>query len=482
MNINHRILLTDLYQLTMAYGYWKHHREEEEAVFHLFFRKNPFGGGFAVAAGLPLVMEYLQDLRFEEEDCRYLARLTGNDGKALFDADFLQYLQDLRFTCEVDAVPEGTLVFPHTPLLRIKGPLLQAQLLETAMLNLLNFSTLIATKAARIKHAAGNDPVLEFGLRRAQGADGGLSASRAAYIGGCDATSNVLAGFAYDIPVKGTHAHSWVMSFPDEATAFTAYAEAMPNNGIFLVDTYDTLAGVQEAIVQARKLREKGHNMVGIRLDSGDLAALSIEARRMLDAAGFPDTKIVASNDLDEYTICYLKQSGAKIDIWGVGTRLVTAFDQPALGGVYKLSALRSPNTDWQYTMKFSNQPIKNSLPGILQTRRFFDDNGSPLVDLIYHEPAAASLTTLVPLEGVPFEIPSTQYVDLLIPVFRQGKLVYQLPDIHETRARVLDQLQQLSPAYRSLKDPAIYPLGISPQLQLLRQQLAQQHHVTLLS
>ncbi|MCA9445228.1 MAG: nicotinate phosphoribosyltransferase, partial [Candidatus Omnitrophica bacterium] len=293
-------LLTDLYQLTMAYGYWKTGRAEREAVFHLFFRKNPFKGGYTIAAGLQYVADFVEGFRFSADDIQYLSILTGNDEKPLFEPSFLEYLADLDLRLDVDAVPEGTVVFPHEPLVRVKGPILQCQILETPLLNFINFQSLIATKASRIVTATGGEPVLEFGLRRAQGIDGGLAASRAAYIGGCDATSNVLAGKLFGIPVRGTHAHSWVMSFHNELSAFQEYAEAMPNNCVFLVDTYDTIEGVRNAIEVGKELRESGHEMVGIRLDSGDLAYLSIEARKLLDEAGFPNAAIVASNDLDE--------------------------------------------------------------------------------------------------------------------------------------------------------------------------------------
>src|SRR5215213_2354655 len=346
-------LLTDLYQLTMAYGYWKLGRGEQEAVFHLTFRKHPFAGGFTVACGLHAVIDYLRALRFDESDVGYLATLKGNDGRPLFDRKFLDYLRDMRFTCDIDAIPEGTAVFPHEPLVRVKGPILQAQIIETPLLNLVNFQTLIATKAARVCLAARGEPVLEFGLRRAQGIDGALSASRAAYVGGCAATSNVLAGRLFGIPVKGTHAHSWVMSFEDEREAFQEYAEALPNNCVFLADTYDTLEGVRRAAEVGKKLRARGHEMVGIRLDSGDLAYLSIEARKILDEAGFPRAAILASNDLDENLIASLKEQGAKVNVWGVGTKLVTAYDQPALGGVYKMAAIRAKDGKaWEHKVK----------------------------------------------------------------------------------------------------------------------------------
>src|SRR5688572_20891708 len=317
-------LLTDLYQLSMACGYWKAGHSEREAVFHLTFRRPPFGGGYAIAAGIASALTYLRRFQVTDDDVAYLATLTDNEDKPLFERGFLDYLRAMRMSLTVDAVPEGAVVFAHEPILRVRGPILQAQLVETPLLTLINFQTLIATKAARITQVA-KGPVLEFGLRRAQGFDGGLSASRAAYIGGCAATSNVLAGKLLGIPVRGTHAHSWVMFHADELASFRAYAEALPGNCTFLVDTYDTLDGVRNAITVGHELRERGYELGGIRLDSGDLAHLSIEARRMLDEAGFPNAKIVASNDLDEHVITAIQEQGAAIDVWGVGTKLVTA-------------------------------------------------------------------------------------------------------------------------------------------------------------
>ncbi len=313
-------LLTDLYQLTMAYSYWKHNLAERQAVFHLFFRKNPFQSGYSIACGLQTAIEYLENLRFETDDLDYLASLKGSDANPLFDDQFITYLSKLKFACDVDAIPEGTVIYPHEPLVRVTGPILQCQLLETPLLNIINFQTLIATKSARVCQAAAGDRVIEFGLRRAQGIDGALAASRAAYLGGCSGTSNVLAGKLFKIPVTGTHAHSWVMTFPSEQEAFDLYAQAMPNNCVFLVDTYDTLAGVRNAVETARRLRAAGHEMLGIRLDSGDLAWLSIEARKILDEAGFPEARIVASNDLDERLITSLKLQGRRL-IFGVWAR-----------------------------------------------------------------------------------------------------------------------------------------------------------------
>src|SRR5262245_20366034 len=321
-------LLTDLYQLTMAQGYWRSGLAEREAVFHLTFRRCPFDGQFAIACGLATAIQWLSQFQFEGEDLGYLAQQTGSNGRPLFDDGFLDFLRPQGLACDLDALPEGTLVFPHEPLVRVRGPLWQAQVIETALLNIINFQTLIATKAARICFAAQKDPVIDFGLRRAQGIDGGLAASRAAFIGGCHGTSNVLAGKIFGIPIRGTHAHSWVMAFGDELAAFRSYAAAMPNNCVFLVDTYDALHGVENAIVVGRELRSRGHDLLGIRLDSGDLAQLSNSARAILDAAGFTGTKIVASSDLDEHEIARLKRAGAKIEIWGVGTRLVTGHEQ----------------------------------------------------------------------------------------------------------------------------------------------------------
>lgn len=454
-------LLTDLYQLTMAYGYWKSGRYNDEAVFHWFYRENPFGGDFAVAAGLEDMVAYLNDFRFNVSDIQYLGSLKGADGKALFDEGFLNYLQRMEFCCDIDAVPEGTVVFPHEPLLRIKGPLIQAQLLETVILNILNFQTLIATKAARVVDAARGDTILEFGLRRAQGIDGGLSASRAAFIGGCHATSNVLAGKLYGIPVKGTHAHSWVMSFDEEIEAFEAYAAAMPNNCVFLVDTYDTIQGVMKAIEIGKKLRDKGYELLGVRLDSGDLAQLSIEARKLLDAEGFSNTSIVASDGLDEYKIAELKDKGCKIDIWGVGTNLVTAKDQPALGGVFKLAALRAPNGDWVYKMKLSNTPIKVSNPGILNVRRFLMTTGQPFGDMIWNEEDGDPSFTISSFDGREVVADTREYVDLLQPIFREGKQVYELPKITEIRQHCQTQIKLFYSVNFYL-----YPVGLEHKLQ----------------
>jgi nicotinate phosphoribosyltransferase len=469
-------LLTDLYQLTMAAAYWKSGLAEREAVFHLHFRTLPFDGGYAVAAGLGDAVEWLQNFRFTHSDLDYLRTLTGNDGSPLFESAFLDYLRVLRMTCHVDAMPEGTLAFPHEPLVRVRGPILQGQLLETALLNIVNFQTLIATKAARICSAAGDEPVIEFGLRRAQGPNGATMASRAAFIGGCVATSNVLAGRHLGIPVRGTHAHSWVMTFDSELKSFHAYAEAMPHNCIFLVDTYDTLQGVRNAIEAGCGLRAGGHKLAGIRLDSGDLAWLSCEARRMLDAARFHDTAIVASNDLDEHIIESLQAQGADINVWGVGTNLVTGGEQAALGGVYKLGALRGDNGRWQPKLKLSEQPDKTSNPGIQQVRRFTRD-GEFAGDAIFDEELGCAEPVEIFHPVDPFRsklVPAgASYVDLLVPVIRGGELVYSVPPLTESQSRTRSQLEQLSPSVKRLINPHAYPAGIERSLAEEKSRLA---------
>lgn len=468
-------LLTDLYQLTMACAYWRSGTGAREAVFHLFFRANPFAGGYSVACGLARVVDFLDAFGFSDEDLQYLAGLEGHDGSALFDAAFLDQQRRLQLECDVDAVPEGTVVFPYEPLLRVRGPILQAQILETALLNFVNFETLIATKAARLCEASGGQPVLEFGLRRAHGIDGALSASRAAWIGGCDGTSNVLAGRLYGIPVRGTHAHSWVMAYEDELKAFMDYADAMPNNSVLLVDTYDTLEGVRRAIEVGRRLRERGQELLGIRLDSGDLAYLSQQARKLLDAAGFESTAIVASNDLDEHVITALKDQDAAIGIWGVGTRLVTGHDDSALGGVYKLSAVRDPGGPWQHRVKLSEQAAKVSNPGIQQVRRYRSAEGF-VADMIWDEDHAApgAATMVDPMDPTRRRrLPADAATEeLLVPVFRAGRRVYDVPDATAARRRRAEQLAGFHAGVRRFVNPHRYPVGLEQGLHQRRTRL----------
>jgi nicotinate phosphoribosyltransferase len=473
-------LLTDLYQLTMAYGYWKSGQADTEAVFHLHFRNNPFGGGYAIACGLGYAIDFLRDFRFDDSDLAYLATLTGNDGRPLFEPAFLDYLRRLRLSCDLDAMPEGTVVFPHEPLVRVQGPIIEAQILETPLLNMINFQTLIATKAARVCAAAGGDPVLEFGLRRAQGIDGGLAASRAAFVGGCAATSNLLAGKLFGIPVRGTHAHSWVMCFDSELESFETYAAAMPNNCVFLVDTYETLEGVRRAVAVGRRLRDRGHEMVGVRLDSGDLAALSIAARKILDAGGFPNAAIVASNDLDEHLVADLKRQGATIGVWGVGTRLATAYDQPALGGVYKLSAVRPAGGRWQYKVKLSEQAVKTSCPGIQQVRRYTGDAGA-IADVIYDLPTGiAEPYTVTDLaeESCRREITASAASssrDLLVGVFRAGRLVYESPSVAQCQQTARSQIAEFPNGVLHRTKAQRHLVGLEPRLAKLRNTMIQQ-------
>ena len=422
-------LLTDFYQLSMAHGYWQNDRTETEAVFHLFFRRHPFQGNFTISAGLAAAIEYLQNWRFTDNDINYLTTLRQQDGSPKFPKAFLDYLRSMTFCCDIDAMPEGTLVHPNEPMLRIKGPLIQCQLLETALLNCFNLSSLIATKAARMRMAAGTDTIAEFGLRRAQGPNGGLLASRAAYIGGADSTSNVLAGERFGIPVSGTIAHSWILSYPSELEAFYAAADLFGNETVLLVDTYSTETGIQNAIKTAAYLATKKQHLKAIRLDSGDLPELAKMARNMLDAAGLTDVKIVASGDLDEYRIQAYKQANAPIDIWGVGTRLVTAFDYPALDITYKLAAIKQDG-DWQYKMKITDDGSKKSIPGILQVRRYADPTKD---DCLYHEP-----------DGIDDEAAGE---DLLIPIFKQGEYAYNAPTTKQIRDTTQTQLHVLQNA-----------------------------------
>ncbi|MGB6977348.1 MAG: nicotinate phosphoribosyltransferase [Gammaproteobacteria bacterium] len=448
-------LLTDFYQLTMAQGYWQLGKSEQEAVFQLGFRKNPFQGNYVIACGLNSIIDFLSHYRFSGEDLNYLGNLLDPQRKRVFSNEFLDYLAKLDFRCDIAAIPEGTLVFPQEPLVRICGPLLQCQLIETPLLNFINFASLIATKASRVCQAAQGDPVMEFGLRRAQGPDGGLTATRSSYIGGCESTSNVLAGKLFNIPVKGTHAHSWVMSYPDELTAFAAFAQTS-DNIILLVDTYDTLQGVQHAIQIGKQLQTEGRKLRGIRLDSGDLAKLSHQARQMLDAAGLKDTQIVASGDLEENKIAQLKTQRAPIDAWGVGTRLVTAYDQPSLDAIYKLSAIRDEKGVWNYKAKISDQADKTTIPGIQQVRRYYKENKF-VRDVIYDIELG--------MENDP-SVSKVDWQDLLVPIFKQGQQVYHSPPLQKIREFCQQQLQYFTAGHH-----VTYSVMLEPRLSKIIEQ-----------
>jgi nicotinate phosphoribosyltransferase len=453
-------LLTDLYELTMMQGYY-HYDLNPRVVFDMFFRKQPFQGGFSVFAGLEDVLEVLRELHFSDEDIDYLA------GLGLFSDDFLEYLRAFRFRGDISAVPEGTVVFPQEPLIRIHGTLIECQLIESLLLNIVNFQTLIATKTARIYLAAHGGKVLEFGLRRAQGVDGALSASRAAYIGGAAATSNTLAGSRYRIPVSGTMAHSWVMAFENEAEAFAKFAELYPDKTTVLIDTYDTLhSGIQNAITVGRKLMAEGRPFA-VRLDSGDIQYLSMQVRRALDRAGLTEAKIAASNELNEDIIHQLVTDGAPIDLWGVGTHLVTGGTESSFSGVYKLAA-REEDGAFQPTMKFSDNPEKSTNPGIKQVYRFHDETGSPLADLVAFTDEAVDEA-----HEYTFHHPFVDYrqfrlkspgevVPLLVPWMQNGEIVRELPTLQEIQTLTRSNLEALDGTFKRIINPHIYKVSIS--------------------
>ena len=439
MRANNLTLLTDLYELTMMQGYFKN-PTNQTVIFDMFYRTNPCGGAFAITAGLEQMIEYIENLKFTDEDIEYLRSLNT------FEEDFLEYLSNFRFTGDIYAIPEGTVVFPREPLVKVVAPIMEAQLVETAILNIINHQSLIATKTSRIVFAANGDGIMEFGLRRAQGPDAGLYGARAAMIGGCVGTSNVLAGQMFDVPVMGTHAHSWIMSFPDEYTAFRTYAEMYPDNCTLLVDTYDTLkSGVPNAIRVFREFKdsEKPLNKYGIRLDSGDLAYLSKKAYKMLAAAGFDDATISASSDLDEYLIESLKAQDAKINSWGVGTKLITADDNPAFGGVYKLAAVKDADSDtFQPKIKLSENTEKVTNPGNKTVYRIYskktgkikadliclaDEKFDPEETMVIFDPVDTWKKTKV--LGGTYELR-----ELLVPVIKNGKSIYKSPSVMELR------------------------------------------------
>ncbi len=463
-------LLTDLYELTMMQGYFKNKDRNETVIFDAFYRNNPCDGGFAVMAGVEQLIQYIRELHFAKEDIDYLA------GLGIFGQDFLDYLADFRFTGDVYAIPEGTVVFPREPLVKVIAPIMQAQLVETAILNIINHQSLIATKAARVCYAARGDGVMEFGLRRAQGPDAGTYGARAAVIGGCVGTSNVLCGQLFDVPVKGTHAHSWIMSFPDEYTAFRTYADMYPSACILLVDTYDTLkSGVPNAIRVFREMREAGVPLTfyGIRLDSGDLAYLSKEARKMLDEAGFSDAVISASNDLDEFLIQSLKDQGAKITSWGVGTHLITSKDCPSFGGVYKLAAIMGDDGKFIPKIKLSENTEKVTNPGNKTIYRVYDgESGKIKADLIcladetYDENEPLLLFDPVePWKKTKLPAGSYRLRELMTPVFKNGECCYTSPKVMDIRAYCQEEQNTLWEETRRLVNPHRVHVDLSSRL-----------------
>ena len=469
-------LITDFYEITMAYAYWKKGMKDLKAIFQMFFRHNPMKGGYTVFAGLETLVEFLKNYHFNSEDIDFLRGLKDNSGTQLFEEGFLSYLKDMRFSCDIMSVKEGSVVFPHEPILKVIGPIIQAQLLESIILNVINFQTLIATKASRINEVA-QGAVLEFGLRRAQGIDGAISAARAAYIGGCSATSNVIAGKILGIPLKGTHAHSWVMAFENEVNAFKAYAEVFPANSIFLVDTYNTLDGVKSAIKAAKEMRKYGFRLKGIRLDSGDLAYLSIKARELLDRAGLKDCLIVASSSLNEEIIQSLRTQGAKIDVWGVGTKLVVGSPDGAIDGVYKLSAI-GKDGKWDYKMKFSEKLSKVSITGNPLLRRYYDEEGIAQADIIYDK---SEHTTNFKRIRDPFSIWRSKALkrkwkhrELLHPVFKKGRFVGSKISLKDIQDYVKQELKTLHPGLKRFINPHEYPVGISEGLFRIREELIQ--------
>ena len=470
MNKQNLTLLTDLYELTMMKGYFQHKDQNETVIFDAFYRANPGEGGYSVAAGLEQVIQYIKELHFSEEDIEYLA------GLGIFGRDFLDYLKDFKFTGDIYAIPEGSVIFPREPLIKVIAPIMQAQLIETAILNIINHQSLIATKAARVCYAARGDGIMEFGLRRAQGPDAGTYGARAAVIGGCIGTSNVLCGRLFDVPVKGTHAHSWIMSFPDEYTAFKTYAEMYPSACILLVDTYDTLkSGVPNAIRVFKEMREAGVPLTfyGIRLDSGDLAYLSKKARKMLDAAGFPDAVISASNDLDEFLIDSLKVQGAAITSWGVGTNLITSKDCPSFGGVYKLAAIMDKDGHFIPKIKLSENSEKVTNPGNKTIYRIYEkESGKIKADLICladetfdeNEP----LLLFDPLEPwKKTKLPGGSYTmrEIMIPVFRNGECCYESPKVMDIREYCRKELDTLWDETRRLVNPHKVYVDLSKKL-----------------
>lgn len=471
-------MLTDFYQLTMMNGYLKSDKKDEIMIFDMFYRKNPNDGGYTIVCGINEVIDYIENLKFEEEDIQYLKSLNT------FDEKFLEYLRDFKFDGEIYAVEEGTIMFPNEPIIRVKAKAMQAQLVETTILCIINFQTLIATKASRICYSAMGDSVMEFGLRRAQAPDAGLYGAKAAVIGGCIGTSNVLAGQKFDIPVLGTHAHSWIQSFDSELEAFRAYAKAYPTKTVLLLDTYDTLnSGIRNAITVFNELREQGYEPLGVRIDSGDLEFLSKEIRKILDSAGFENVKITASNDLDENTITSLKNQGAQIDIWGVGTKMITSFDWAALGGVYKLCAVVR-NGQMIPKIKISEDPNKINNPGYKNIYRIYDKNDNKAkADLIVLDEEVINenepLTIFDPIHTWKKMTFEDFYVKkLLLPLFIDGKCVREKRDIKDIKRYTDEEKESFWIQYRRNKNPQVYKVDLSKKLWNMKNDLLENRNI----
>ena len=469
-------LNTDLYELTMAQGFWESGLFGSEACFNAFFRENPFGGGYAVACGTGQIAELVENFVFTDEDIDYLSSLTAPGGGPMFKPAFREFLRGHKLDLTIDAAPEGEVVFPREPMVRVMGPIIDCQLIETALLNLVNFQTLVATKTARVVKSAEGHPVSDFGLRRAQGPDGGLAVARASYIAGASSTSNVLAGKIYGIPVFGTHAHSWVMAFPTELDAFRAFAKSSPKNCCLLLDTYDVRQGIKNAIICAKEMEEAGERLAAVRIDSGDLAKLSKEARAAFDEAGLPYVKISVSNDLDEYTIQSLFAQGAPIDSFGVGTKLATCDPQPSLGGVYKLSAIRaSADEPWRPVIKLSEQAYKRTIPGIQRVLRFYDETECPVGDMICQEGADPSCDEMIDiLDSFRSYDLSGAYRELLVRVVDHGRGTDAgAVSIEHARERCKSAIMHLDAAVTRFLNPQTYPVGLELGLARLRQELS---------
>lgn len=464
-------LLTDLYQLTMINGYFENNVHNDVVVFDMFFRKNACKGGYTIVCGIEQLVEYIENLKFSESDLDYLKTLN------LFSDKFLDFLRDFKFTGDIYTVEEGTVMFPNEPIIRIKAPLYQAQLIETALLTIINFQSLIATKASRVCFAAKGDPVFEFGLRRAQGPDAGIYGARAAIIGGCTATANVLAGKMFNIPVVGTHAHSWVQKFDNELYAFEAYAKIYPNNCLLLVDTYDVLkSGMPNAIKVFKELKAKGHEPLGIRLDSGDLDYLSKECKNMLTEAGFEDVRITASNDLDEYCISNLKSSGSPINSWGVGTKLITSSDSPSLGGVYKLVASYKDGK-YEPKIKISEDPEKITNPGYKKVVRIYNTQGHAEADLIMLEDESIDTTKPLTIFHPVYKWKTktfTNYTikELLKPLYINGECKYEKKSVIEIQEYTRNELNTLWREYKRLLYPQTYKVDLSEKLCTLKESM----------